>query len=115
MFFVHFYPLSIRYSQPLFDFFLVLPCSREQRYKKYFSEMCFNLVALPPANITHCISYYSRISLNECLIASLELYFAFHKDTSEALIQKLQDALDELKNKGEYQKILDKYLGPWQE
>lgn len=44
-------------------------------------------------------------------IAKGELYFAFHKDTSEVLIQKLQNALDELKNQGEYQKILDKYLG----
>ena len=39
-----------------------------------------------------------------------ELYYAFHKDAPDALLNKLQNALDELKNEGEYQKILNKYL-----
>lgn len=38
-----------------------------------------------------------------------DLYYAFHKDSSDLLIQKLQKALDELKTEGEYQKILDRY------
>jgi polar amino acid transport system substrate-binding protein len=39
-----------------------------------------------------------------------ELYYAFHKDTPNSFLHKLQNALDEIKNEGEYQKILDKYL-----
>lgn len=39
-----------------------------------------------------------------------ELYYVFHKDTSDILLEKMQTALDELKKDGEYQKILDKYL-----
>lgn len=39
-----------------------------------------------------------------------ELYFAFHKDTPEGLLQQLQDALDVLKAQGAHQKIIDKYL-----
>ena len=38
------------------------------------------------------------------------LYFAFHKGTSDSVIQKLQAALDTLKTDGEYEKILDRYL-----
>ncbi len=38
-----------------------------------------------------------------------ELYYAFHKDTSDLLIEKLQNALDELKKEGVHQKIVDKY------
>ena len=33
-----------------------------------------------------------------------ELYYAFHKDTPNSLIQKMQNALDELKKEGAYQK-----------
>ncbi len=44
------------------------------------------------------------------VLKSKELYFAFNKETSDALIQKLQKALDEVKKRGDYQKILDKYL-----
>ncbi len=39
-----------------------------------------------------------------------ELYYAFHKATSDLLIQKLQGVLDDLKEQGEYQRIMDKYL-----
>ena len=39
-----------------------------------------------------------------------DLYFAFHKGTSDSVIQKLQAALDTLKTDGEYEKILDRYL-----
>lgn len=39
-----------------------------------------------------------------------KLYYAFHKEISNSLIQKLQDALDQLKRDGSYQKVLDKYL-----
>lgn len=39
-----------------------------------------------------------------------EAYFAFHKETSDALIQQFQKAFDELKAQGEIQKIMDKYL-----
>lgn len=37
-------------------------------------------------------------------------YFAFHRDTPDALIGKFQQALDELKAQGKYQEILDVYL-----
>lgn len=39
-----------------------------------------------------------------------ELYYAFHKDSPDFLIQKMQKALDGVKKDGEYQKILDRYL-----
>jgi len=39
-----------------------------------------------------------------------ELHFAFHKDTSDSVIQGLQMALDSIKADGEYEKILDRYL-----
>lgn len=41
---------------------------------------------------------------------SKEVFYAFHKDTSDSIIQELQVALDSVKADGEYQKILDKYL-----
>ena len=44
------------------------------------------------------------------VIGSKDIYFAFNKDTPDAVIQTLQAALDSLKNDGEYQKILDRYL-----
>jgi polar amino acid transport system substrate-binding protein len=37
-------------------------------------------------------------------------YFAFHKDTPDALINKFQGALDELKRQDAVKKIVDKYL-----
>ena len=39
-----------------------------------------------------------------------ELYYAFHKDTPDDLLKKIQYELDKLKKDGIYQKILDKYL-----
>ncbi len=39
-----------------------------------------------------------------------ELYYVLHKDTPDSLIQTLQNALDEIKKEGEYQKIVEKYL-----
>lgn len=39
-----------------------------------------------------------------------ELYYAFNSETSDQIIHKLQESLDELKRTGEYQKIRDKYL-----
>ncbi len=39
-----------------------------------------------------------------------ELFFAFHKDTPEELLQQLQSALDALKADGTYQTIIDKYV-----
>jgi polar amino acid transport system substrate-binding protein len=44
------------------------------------------------------------------IIQSNDLYFAFYKETDDALIKKFQIALDELKEAGEYQKVLDHYL-----
>ena len=38
-----------------------------------------------------------------------EVYYVFHKETSDSIIETLQNALDELKSDGEYQKVLDKY------
>ncbi len=37
------------------------------------------------------------------------MYLAFHRDTSPALIQRLQSQLDALKNDGFYQRLLKKY------
>ena len=44
------------------------------------------------------------------VLNSKELYFAFHKDTPDSVIEKLQAALDSVKADGEYEKILDRYL-----
>jgi len=44
------------------------------------------------------------------VLLTKELYYAFHKSTSDELIQKLQTILDQLKKDGEHQKILDRYL-----
>ncbi len=44
------------------------------------------------------------------IIQSKDLYFAFYKETDDALINQFQKALDELKEAGEYQKVLDHYL-----
>ncbi len=38
------------------------------------------------------------------------LYFAFHKDTPDSVIQKLQAAFDTLEADGTYEKILERYL-----
>lgn len=40
-----------------------------------------------------------------------ELHIAFHKDTDDAFIAKLQKALDEMKASGEFDAIVQKYLG----
>ncbi len=39
-----------------------------------------------------------------------DLYFAFHKETSDQLVKKLQSALDKIKKDGTYEKILGRYL-----
>lgn len=39
-----------------------------------------------------------------------DLYYAFHKDTDQGLIDELQKALDDIKADGTYQSIIDKYL-----
>ncbi len=39
-----------------------------------------------------------------------ELYYAFHKETSEVIIKKMQKALDSLKSQGKHQVVVDKYL-----
>jgi polar amino acid transport system substrate-binding protein len=39
-----------------------------------------------------------------------ELFFAFHKDTPEELLQQLQSALDTMKADGTYQSVIDKYV-----
>ena len=39
-----------------------------------------------------------------------DLYFAFHKDTPDSVIQKLQTAIDTLKTEGAYEQVLDRYL-----
>jgi polar amino acid transport system substrate-binding protein len=44
------------------------------------------------------------------LLEKGEHYFAFNKDTPDALIQRMQAILDDLKKEGKYQEILDKYL-----
>jgi len=38
------------------------------------------------------------------------LYFAFHKDTSDDLISEFQNTLDEIKEDGQYQQIVNKYF-----
>jgi len=43
-------------------------------------------------------------------LGSKDLYFAFHIDTPDAVIEKLQAALDTIKLDGEYEKILNRYL-----
>ncbi len=43
-------------------------------------------------------------------IQTTDLYFAFHKDTDDQIIELLQSALDQLKEQGEYLKIVDSYL-----
>ncbi|MCF4152250.1 transporter substrate-binding domain-containing protein [Dethiosulfovibrio sp. F2B] len=43
-------------------------------------------------------------------LSESHLYYAFHKDTDQALIDRLQKALDEMKADGSYQAILDRYL-----
>ena len=43
-------------------------------------------------------------------LGSKSLYFAFHKDALDAVIAKLQAALDSNKADGEYDKILDRYV-----
>ncbi|MCF4114872.1 MULTISPECIES: substrate-binding periplasmic protein [Dethiosulfovibrio] len=43
-------------------------------------------------------------------LSQSHLYYAFHKDTDQALIDQLQKVLDEMKADGSYQAILDKYL-----
>ncbi len=37
------------------------------------------------------------------------MYFAFHKETSDAVIQRFQTAFDELSNDGEVAEIFKKY------
>jgi polar amino acid transport system substrate-binding protein len=44
------------------------------------------------------------------VLAEGDLYFAFHKNTSDALIQQMQTTLDELRREGEIQKIIEKYI-----
>lgn len=41
---------------------------------------------------------------------SKDLYFAFHIDTPDSVVEKLQAALDAIKADGEYEKILSRYL-----
>ncbi|NCC97507.1 MAG: transporter substrate-binding domain-containing protein [Synergistales bacterium] len=43
-------------------------------------------------------------------LSESHLYYAFHKDTDQALIDQLQKVLDEMKADGTYQAIVDKYL-----
>lgn len=43
-------------------------------------------------------------------LSQSHLYYAFHKDTDQALIDQLQKVLDEMKADGSYQAILDRYL-----
>ena len=44
------------------------------------------------------------------VLGSKYLYFAFHQDTLDSVIEKLQAALDSVKADVEYDKILDRYL-----
>jgi len=44
-----------------------------------------------------------------CKIEEAELYYAFHKDTPDEIINKLQNTLDKIKDNGKYQIIIDKY------
>jgi len=44
------------------------------------------------------------------VLSRQNLYYAFHKDTSDSVIQKLQAALDTIKADGTYGQILDRYL-----
>lgn len=51
-----------------------------------------------------------------CIVNTLDAYYAFHKETPDALVRKFQTALEEIKakpddqGKSELEKILDKYL-----
>ncbi|SMG34915.1 substrate-binding periplasmic protein [Dethiosulfovibrio salsuginis] len=44
------------------------------------------------------------------VLSESHLYYAFHKDTDQALIDQLQKVLDDMKTDGTYQAIVDKYL-----
>ncbi len=44
------------------------------------------------------------------VLSESHLYYAFHKDTDQALIDQLQKVLDDMKADGTYQAIVDKYL-----
>ncbi len=44
------------------------------------------------------------------LLATTDHYFAFHKDTSDILINRFQNELDKIKEEGIHQRILDRYL-----
>lgn len=53
-----------------------------------------------------------RVRRNELSVWRLsesDLYFAFHKDTDEALIAAMQKVLDEMKADGAYDAIMKKY------
>jgi len=51
------------------------------------------------------VNDYERVYI----LSKSELHFAFHKETPKEIINKLQQALDELKKEGVYKKIIDKY------
>jgi len=51
------------------------------------------------------INDYERVYI----LSKSELHFAFHKDTSDKIINIFQKALDELKEEGVYEKIINKY------
>lgn len=40
----------------------------------------------------------------------LDFYFGFNKETDDRIVHKFQQALDQLKQNGEYQKILNQYI-----
>jgi len=42
-------------------------------------------------------------------LSQAQLYFAFHKDTSNNIIELLQEALDDLKKEKKYDKVIQKY------
>ena len=44
------------------------------------------------------------------LDATYQYYYAFHKETDEKIIQQFQQALDQLKQSGEYDALLKKYF-----
>jgi len=51
------------------------------------------------------VNDYERVYV----LSKSELHYAFHLDTSDEIIKMFQKALDELKEEGTYEKILDKY------
>jgi ABC-type amino acid transport substrate-binding protein len=65
-------------------------------------------------NVTHWLMKKNRESIGDysskMIISESEHYIAFSKDTSDQIIKKFQDAIDEIKKEKEFQLIKQKYF-----